>query len=194
MLQYGLNNIYPTKVWLGRTDKETCNTLAAEILADGNQSQTQIYNDSDYNDNLFGKNNNIINNFRDSVIVPDLDNYLRNTINRPLSDFKNYEISAWISKHTDGEFVSRHNHWDGQISAIYYIMIDETDKEGTLWLQDPRPNANRGYGPQFEEWFTTLKYQPQVGEYIFFPSFVYHYVCAIKSSIRLAIAVDIKLT
>jgi hypothetical protein len=195
MLDYGLNNLYPTPVWLGQTDADRCNILAAEILADTDRDSNRlIYNDGDRNENLFAKNNQVLNDFRDTVVVPDLDNYLRQTINQPLSHFREYKISSWLSKHTEGEFISRHNHWRGQLSAVYYLMIDENDTAGTLWLEDPRPNANRGYGPNFESWFTTRKYQPRVGDYVFFPSFVYHYVCAIKGSIRLALAVDIELS
>jgi hypothetical protein len=73
------------------------------------------------------------------------------------------------------------------------MICEENNKGGELILQDPRFNANRGYKEEFNNWFNNETITPKTGQFIIFPSFLYHNVKTFYGKIRLAMPVDLIL-
>jgi hypothetical protein len=86
-----------------------------------------------------------------------------------------------------------HNHSGSYLSAVFYLLCEENDKGGEIVLQDPRFNANRGYKEEYNNWFNNEIMTPKTGQFIIFPSFLYHTVKTFYGKIRLAMPVDLIL-
>jgi predicted 2-oxoglutarate/Fe(II)-dependent dioxygenase YbiX len=72
-------------------------------------------------------------------------------------------------------------------------MCSDQYKGGELVLLDSRTNANRGYKEEFKKLFENKTYLPTSGEYLMFPSHVYHHTIPFTGSMRLAMPVDLFL-
>jgi hypothetical protein len=60
-------------------------------------------------------------------------------------------------------------------------------------MMDPRANANRGYKDQFKSMFSNETYLPKSGEYLIFPSYLYHHTISFTGNMRIAMPVDLFL-
>ena len=130
--------------------------------------------------------------FRDEIVLPAFKEYF-DLIEIDINKFSNRKVTGWITGAKKGYMIPPHNHSGASLSAIFYILNEEKDKGGELVLQDPRNNANRGYKEEFKFLFGDKKYMPSSGEYIIFPSYIYHYTLPFNGSLRLAVPVDLFL-
>lgn len=110
-------------------------------------------------------------------------------------DSDRYEsyVKGWITGHGDNYAMAIHNHSGAQFSAVYYVTAEEQDQGGKIYFMDPRSNANRGYDSVFQNHFQPFQLQPESGDFVIFPSFVYHYVAQFHSRFRIAIPIDLYL-
>jgi hypothetical protein len=130
--------------------------------------------------------------FRDEIVLPAFEEYL-DSIGIDKNKFPKRKVKSWITGSKKGYMISPHNHSGASLSGIFYILNEEKNKGGELVLQDPRNNANRGYKEEFKFLFEDKKYMPSSGEYIIFPSYIYHYTLPFNGALRLAVPVDLFL-
>ena len=101
-------------------------------------------------------------------------------------------LKGWLTP-TENHAMANHNHMGAWFSSVYYIMAEEEDQGGEIIFTDPRTNANRGYDQKFAKHFKEFVIQPKTGDYVIFPSFLYHWVNKFTSRFRIAIPIDIYL-
>ena len=141
---------------------------------------------------MFKDGSKIFKQFRDKIVLPAFDDYL-DLIGIDINKFPDRKVKGWITGSKPGYVIPPHNHYGASLSAIFYILNEEKNKGGELVLQDPRINANRGYRNEFKFLFEDKKYMPSSGEYIIFPSYIYHYTLPFSGALRLAVPVDLFL-
>lgn len=187
----GMNFLWPTKVLYDSVeDKDLLNNSVQEIFS--------IYDlktpPSDYtNNSFFDKAGPYLNQFRDNVVVPAFDRYLKEAHNTSLSSFKEYKMSFWITGTGNGYNMIYHNHSGAAFSAVFYMLAEEENKGGSIIFSDPRSNANRGYDGSLKSDFSPVGHQPSTGDFLIFPSYLYHYVNPYYSNLRIAMPVDLFL-
>lgn len=185
----GFNDLWPTKIYVGTIDetinKQVCDAMFVEV------DFNNIIMDSEHFD-ILNEGSKIFQIFRDTVVIPSFINYL-NHINIDYTQFRDFKIKSWLTGVYEGYNIPIHNHSGATLSAVFYILCDKTKKGGELVLLDSRLNANRGYKSQFKPLFENKIYSPNSGEYIIFPSHVYHQTIPSSAKIRMAIPVDLFL-
>ena len=87
---------------------------------------------------------------------------------------KNFNIDCWVNFLNNGDYQSNHIHDRAWLSGVYYVdlpiskLVNEK-KEG--WIEFNRS----GYDlPHFGENHEIKKIKPELGMFIFFPSYVWH--------------------
>ena len=141
---------------------------------------------------IFENGPEIFRQFRDKIVLPAFDEYL-DLIGIDRNKFPKRKVNSWITGSKKGYLKPPHNHSGASLSGIFYILNEEKDRGGELVLQDHRNNANRGYKEEFKFLFEDKKYMPSSGEYIIFPSYIYHYTLPFSGALRLAVPVDLSL-
>jgi hypothetical protein len=190
MLKPGINDLFPTPVMLGKIDDDIRQQVADEILSDQVLINTRAADD---NDILFAVGNEIVDRFRDTVAIPALDDYLQKSLGLGLRDFSGYKVKAWVTNFNNFQSLNLHNHRGSYLSSVFYLMAENKDQGGEISFVDPRSNANRGYNTRFGQWFDNVNFMPSTGDYIVFPSFLYHYVQLYAGINRLTVVVDLFL-
>lgn len=189
-MNMGFNDLWPTKLYLNKIDedinKQLCDAIFLEI---GFNNSIMV---SDYFDILNEGTSKVFQIFRDTIVIPSFINYL-NHIDIDSKEFPDFKIKSWLTGVYEGYNIPIHNHSGATLSAVFYILCDNVLKGGELVLLDSRLNANRGYKPQFKKLFENMIYSPNSGEYIIFPSHVYHQTIPFFGKIRMAIVVDLFL-
>jgi hypothetical protein len=185
----GFNYCWPTPVFTG--------IISDKVLLE----KTCNYVLSNYGDEIKVKSNlvneNILENknlleFKDNVIIPAFDEFYKKEFELSLKE-KKYHLKAWITGKGFSHSMPLHNHSGSYLSAVFYLLCEENHKGGELVLQDPRFNANRGYKEEYNKWFNNETITPKTGQFIIFPSFLYHNVKTFYGKIRLAMPVDLIL-
>ena len=141
---------------------------------------------------IFTDKSDVMNQFK-KVVYDKFDEYLINTINKSIKDYRSYEMKAWITGQGKYYSMSNHNHAGSQLSGVFYIMAEEQDAGGEIVFSDPRSNCNRGYDDWFFPLFEKYSHSPKTGDYMIFPSFAYHHVNPYLSNLRICIPVDLYL-
>jgi len=127
-------------------------------------------------------------NFKE-LAVGHIGEYLKAAFNLSYDDFSDIHVSSWIGGTREDYQQAPHNHPNTQVTAVYYLMAED----GDLILMDPRSGANRGYPEVFKNHFYHKKLTPVSGNFIIFPSYVWHAVQAAEST-RLRMVVEMRLT
>jgi hypothetical protein len=180
-----INNLWSTPVGISKADESTCHTFAQTLLEEYNFNTEQ---------NVFDSDSPIINDFKNNIVLPALDNYLKESLGKSLYDWEGgYRLHGWTVSYNRDTSLDFHNHRGSQISAVFYLVCDPSDVGGHVTFTDARQNANRGYDTSFLSWFAPLKLIPKSGDIIIFPSFLYHSVSTYRGSIRIAMPVDLDL-
>jgi hypothetical protein len=170
------------------SNKEIADTLATHIF--------QTY-DLNTPPGDFGKFNILddpaFDQFTDRVVKPAFDLWLRKCLDKPLEQFTEYSMKAWITGVNNGYSMLNHNHSGAHLSSVFYLLNDNDNAGGEIIFFDPRHNANRSYKSEWSSYFEPYRLKTPSYTYAVFPSFVYHQVTEFKGSMRLAIPVDLYL-
>lgn len=185
-------DLWSSRILLGNiSEQELLENVCNEIIA--NIDFTKPFSDFQENINVFDFGENL-QKFRDTVVISAFEAYLQ-SINLSYNDFDGYWLRSWITGMSSGYYIPYHNHSGASLSAVFYLLVDNSDTSsgGELVFCDPRTNANRGYLGQFKTMFEEKRVKPVTGDYAIFPSFVYHYSTPYSGKIRLAMPVDLYL-
>jgi len=144
------------------------------------------------NDNLFNDKSAAIQNFKDKIVIPAFNNYILKNYNVDVSKDPNV-FKCWITGTKNGYYMVSHNHSGAQFSGVFYLLAEEQNQGGSIIFTDPRYNANRGYDERFQKNFSPEILKPKTGDFVIFPSYLYHYVEQFKSSLRIALPIDMFL-
>ena len=142
--------------------------------------------------NIFKDNSDVMNKFK-ALVHNKFNDYLRNSIDKSIEDFKSFEMKAWITGHSKDYNMTIHNHSGAHLSAVFYILAEDQNSGGDIVFSDPRSNANRGYDDWFNPLFDRHGITPKTGDFMIFPSFTYHHVNPYYSSLRICVPVDLYL-
>lgn len=190
MLNNGYNDLWPTKVYVGNIDDlELTETLVQLILT---MPYEEVVGENE-NKNIFKLNNEIIENFKNKIIIPSFEKYLNDVCNSSLKQYADFNLKGWITPYKKDYQVKIHNHSGSEFSAVFYLMSEEQFSGGEIVFVDPRCNANRGYDLNLKKSFSPISHLPKTGEFVIFPSFLYHWVNPYFSDMRIAMPVDIFL-
>lgn len=185
----GYNDLWPTIAYLGEIDTGTlesvCQTIFSEIDLEHPVSDFQGFD-------ILQDGSDVLQHFRNYVVWPAFAHYLKH-IGIDLQEFPDRRLRSWITGVYKGYMIPAHNHSGASVSAVFYLLCEEQDKGGELILMDSRVNANRGYKDQFKPLFENHTYLPRTGEFLLFPSHVYHHTVPFNGSMRLAMPVDLFL-
>jgi hypothetical protein len=185
----GFNQLWPTVTYLGEIDhtilESVCQTIFSEIDLEHPTGDFQKFD-------LLKDGSEIFQQFRDTVVWPAFENYLKH-LDINIEEFPNRKVRSWLTGVYNGYAIPAHNHSGASVSAVFYLMCSDQYRGGELVLLDSRTNANRGYKEQFKKLFENKTYLPTSGEYLIFPSHVYHHTIPFTGSMRLAMPVDLFL-
>jgi hypothetical protein len=185
----GFNELWPTTAYLGDIDsailEELCQTIFTELDLEKPSNDFQQFDLLEDGSAVFQK-------FRDEVVWPAFTNYLIH-LGIDINEFPDRKLRSWVTGVYKGYMIPAHNHSGASISAVFYLLCGEQSKGGELILLDSRANANRGYKDQFKKLFENNTYLPKSGEFLMFPSHVYHHTIPFTGTIRLAMPVDLFL-
>ena len=140
------------------------------------------------NENAANKFASIIEKFYNEIIINDMGwKY----------DPKKVNIEAmWAIINKKGSFNIQHNHPNSYLSAAYYVRLPE--KSGGIKFFDPREQKSIRY-PNITKYgefsASTVKIDPEEGDLLIFPSYLYHSVSenlSEKSRIIISFNIDIK--
>lgn len=191
MLKSGLNNLYPTPLYLGEIQDsvllgDLLQSIFLNINLDRPASDFQGYDVLKDGPQEFQE-------FRNKVVFPAFDAYLTE-LGYNMWDFPDVRLRSWITGVRNGYMIPAHNHSGASFSAVFYLMCETAPNDGgELVLLDPRTNANRGYKDPFKPLFENTTYSPKSGEYVIFPSYLYHHTIAYTGDMRIAMPVDLFL-
>ena len=150
MLKQGYNNLWPTPVFVGEmTNKQLMVEMIEELLLLSGDISNGI---SDKN-SILNTNNLTINKFKNEIVVPVFDQYLKDVFDVSLKDYPKFKMNAWLTGQSDGYGMPIHNHAGSEVSAVFYFISEEKSAGGQLILVDPRVNSNRGYDLNFRKFF-----------------------------------------
>lgn len=142
--------------------------------------------------NIFDDQSPVMEEFQNKVYQC-FDEYLKQTLDKSISDWYDYEMKAWITGHGKDYSMTIHNHSGAQLSGVFYVMAEDPAAGGDIVFSDPRTNANRGYDEWFKPMFHRRHIRPTTGDYCIFPSFTYHHVNPYYSTLRICVPVDLFL-
>jgi len=184
MIVKGLNPTFSTPVY--RTNiTEDLTGITQHLLTEYGDANKKSANVS--GDNIF--DDPILNKFKEDHVIPRFRQFCS-----PYLELyeKDYDIRGWLTGYGTNYAMPKHNHSGSHVSAVFYLLC-ENNHGGDIILHDPRTNANRGYIPEFSKMFDPIRFTPQTGDVLMFPSFLYHNVETFRGKIRLALPVDLTI-
>ena len=190
MLKLGMNELWPTPVYKGEIeDKALLERLLQSTFV--NVDLDKPSSDFQSFDILSDGPTEFVE-FRDEVVYPAFTDYM-DTLGYDINDFDDAHVRSWITGVRNGYMIPIHNHSGASFSAVFYLLCESMNEGGELVMVDPRTNANRGYKDQFKPMFANKTYLPKSGEFIIFPSYLYHHTIAFTGNMRIAMPVDLYL-
>jgi len=191
MLKSGMNNLWPNPVFLGEIEQQTLLDETIQSIFEFVDLDRPTGDFQEFDPLHDGPSK--LKDFRDRVVYPAFENYM-NKLGYDIGDFEDARLKSWITGVRNGYMIPAHNHSGASFSAVFYLLChSETNHGGELVLQDPRSNANRGYKNPFKPMFENSVFAPASGEYVIFPSYLYHHTMAYTGKMRLAMPVDLFL-
>jgi hypothetical protein len=184
-----IKNMWSTPMLFDSSPKELVEDMASSILSEYDTHTAREFGSF----NILDVDNEIIRKFKQEVVYPTFDTYLKETVGKGISEWAGHRMKGWVTSYPHGMSLAYHNHRGSQVSAVFYLLCEERSLGGEIVFTDPRQNANRGYDESFLPWFEHLRITPKTGDIVVFPSFLYHYVATYQSNIRLAMPVDLFL-
>lgn len=188
----GFNDLFPTPILYGKINNDdlTAKVINELLTNDELANTSDTYGTTNI---LFESDSIVLDEFEKSIVLPAFDEYLKNTIGKSLTDFRDHTLNAWASGSGYDYSLDYHNHKGSHLSSVFYLLAEEKESGGEIVFTDPRTNANRGYMSEFNQWFEPIKFLPSSGDYLIFPSYLYHYVKRYNATNRIKIVVDLFL-
>lgn len=180
-----MNQMWPTPVLKGKiSNQKLIDDVINHILlkyGQANKISSNVLDENLFDDEYF-------NQFKNEIVLPSFYQFYNAEFNKELTS--NFSLRAWITGYGVSYAMPKHNHSGSHLSAVFYLISEDKNSGGKIILSDPRFNANRGYKNDFLRWFDSEKYLPSSGDFIIFPSFLYHNVETFSGKLRLAMPVD----
>ncbi len=182
--------MWPTPVYLGKIEDTTLleQMLQSMFLSVDLDSPASDFQDFD----ILKDGPKEFLQFREKVVYPAFTDYMK-TLGYDINEFEDVNIRSWITGIRNGYMIPIHNHSGASFSAVFYLLCENNKDGGELIMMDPRTNANRGYKDPFKEMFASESYLPKSGEFVIFPSYLYHHTLPFTGNMRIAMPVDLFL-
>lgn len=169
------------------TERDTADSTITHVLTNynlesppGEINEHNVFDDSQFDE------------FLKKIVEPAFDEYLNKVMGKSLYDFPERSYRGWVTGTSPGYSMLTHNHSGSQLSAVFYLLNEESDSGGDIVFFDPRANANRSYKVNdWGKWFEPVRLKTPSYTYSVFPSFVYHQVTPYTGKLRIAIPVDL---
>lgn len=190
-MQRGMNQLYPTPVLYDVMDSDIQQTIVDGLLQHPELRLTHALAGTQAD--IFKHDHEFLQKFATELVEPVFDRYLRETMNSGLADFPYSFYSGWQLGYAGMYNMPMHNHRNSHVTSVFYFLTEPASLGGDMVLVDPRHNANRGCHEKQTPWFDYTVHQPTSGDYLVFPSFLYHFVRPHTGDLRLGIAVDLFL-
>ena len=188
-MKEGFNYCWPTPVFNGNVSNKVLLEKTSNYILSNYGDEIKVKSNL-INENIL-ENKNLLE-FKDNVIIPAFDEFYKKEFELSLKE-KKYHLKAWITGKGFSYSMPLHNHSGSYLSAVFYLLSEDKHLGGSLVINDPRFNANRGYTPDFTSWFKKEIFTPKTGDILIFPSFTYHSVDTYYGKLRLAMPVDLIL-
>jgi hypothetical protein len=192
MLKLGMNNLWSTPVYKGSMTEEDYLPVLNYFLINENAPRDN-FEQRDFD--ILDDGSDILQNFKNKVVHKVFNDYINDLDldlpKNPLGENIEYWTRSWLAGSKHGYMIPVHNHSGAHFSAVFYFLCTDDNKGGELVLMDPRTNANRGYTSAFKSMFQNEQFLPKSGEFIIFPSFLYHHTNVFTGTTRLAMPVDL---
>jgi hypothetical protein len=183
-----IKNLWPTEVLFGTIPEEVRMPVINELLTspidftNGDVTDTYITDKTD-----LGEVSKFINTF----VIDSFKSYSKEVFDHVLED-GSYKLNAWTANGAGNYSLGFHNHAGAQLSAVFYLLVDDGENVGgKINFHDPRFNANRGLISPFKFKHNDYTMSPKSGDFVIFPSYLYHSASTFYGNTRLIIPVDL---
>lgn len=190
MFNDGFNNLWPTPVL---KDSIKDQDLLSKVINELYSTYDLVIPPAEINqDDIFDLKTEIMERFKKEIVLPAIGQYVKEVFKVNIEDYPHSTLRGWIVGYTQGYHMVNHNHSGSHITGVFYLLTEESNG-GQITFEDPRTNANRGYLQEMLWTFKSKSYQPKSGEFLIFPSFLYHHVSPFHGKFRLAVPIDFNL-
>lgn len=188
MIEEGVNLLYPTPLYKGTFSKELC-----QDMVDWYMSNDGLHDDShdEYElvrNNIFLRDDPLIRRLKNCV-TSKFEEYFSAVLDDPMENYEYYYV-GWLTRSSGYGSMATHNHSGAHYVSVFYLYSDE-ESTSNLVIQDPRFNANRGFLPKHQKYFSNIEFTPKTGDFVIFPAYLYHYVKPAMQGMRIACPVDV---
>jgi hypothetical protein len=158
--------------------------LVNEVSPTSDVTETYLTNDPNFVE---------VSKFINTFVLDSFKEYSQKVYNFKIQE-SDSKINAWTNNGTGRYSLGFHNHAGAQLSAVFYLLVDDQEGVGgKISFHDPRFNANRGVISAFRSKHNDYVYAPKTGDFIIFPSYLYHSTSTFFGQTRLIIPVDLFL-
>lgn len=182
-----VKNLFPTPVTFGKLEPSVITAAAAELL-----TNVDFFSGGDLSDvNLLERQDlPEFQQFFNDHVLPQFQQYTSQVFDYELEK-ENFKFKAWSANGAGHYSLGFHNHNGATLSAVFYMLTEQsTNLGGKLSFHDPRFNANRGMTEPFKQPHKDIEVIPVTGDFLIFPSYLYHSVSTFHGSLRLIVPVD----
>jgi hypothetical protein len=183
-----IKNLFSTEVMFGSFSQDIIAPVAEELLANVDFSSGGDVSDF----SLLSKNHDLplLKNFFEQHGLEKFKEYIKKVFDHELN-VDDCIFKAWAANGAGKYSLGFHNHSGSQLSAVFYLMVENSQKFGGKFrFHDPRFNANRGMVEPYKFKHNDVEFLPSTGDFIIFPSYLYHSITTFHGSIRLILPVD----
>lgn len=183
-----IKNLWSTEVMFGNIPEEVSAPIINELLL-----SNVDFNRGDITDTYISNNKDLseVSKFINTFVMDSFRTYAKEVFNYVI-DENTCKLNAWTTNGAGNYSLGFHNHAGAQLSAVFYLLVDNDDAVGgNLSLHDPRFNANRGLISSFKVKHVDYVLSPKSGDFIIFPSYLYHSASTFYGNTRLIVPVDL---
>jgi hypothetical protein len=182
-----IKNLFPTEVMFGHFDYDIINNATQELLTNvnfmsgGDLSQINLLDQDGLPE--FKK-------FIKNHAIPKFVEYTQLVFDYQL-ELDKCKFKSWTVNGAGHYSLGFHNHSCATLSAVFYMLTENTQTQGgVVRFHDPRFNANRGMLAPFASKHKDYEFLPKSGDFLIFPSYLYHSVSTFHGNLRLIVPVD----
>ena len=111
-----ISNLWATPFLQSRASPDICGEVITHI------AQFYDFGSPPNEDmNILEDGSQIMQRFRDEVVLPSFNSFLRNTINKELTDWAGFKAKGWLTGTGKNYSINYHNHRGAQLSAVFYL-------------------------------------------------------------------------